>query len=94
MIPQTRHYVDREVIFNSFSECFVNYKAFMATFTTTMWEVNGAEFFRNHTWAAGANHPTSPYAMKEVAALCSLLLHKRDILATHAVLLYHENHGE
>ena len=94
MIPQTRHYVDREVIFNAFLEGSVNNKAFMATFTSTMWEVHGAEFYRNTTWVAGANHSTSPYAMKEAAALCSFLLHKRNISATHAAVLYHENPKE
>ena len=91
MIPQTRHYVDREVIFNAFSEYFVNVKAFKATFTSTMWKLHGAEVFRQITWVAGANHSASPYAMKEVAALCSFLLHKRNILATRAAVLYHEN---
>ena len=94
MIPQTRHYVDREVIFNAFSESFVNYKAFMVTFPSRMWKDRGAEVFRQITWVAGANHSTSPYAMKEVAALCSFLLHKRNILATRATVLYHENPKE
>ena len=94
MIPQTRHYVDREVIFNAFSEYFVNVKAFKATFTSRMWEVHGAEFFRDRTWVAGANHSASPYAMKEAAALISYVLNPRRILATRAAVLYHENHGE
>ena len=94
MIPQTRHYVDREVIFNAFLEGFVNYKAFKATFPSRMWEDRGAEVFRNHKWVAGANHSASPYAMKEAAALCSFLLHKRNILATRATVLYHENPKE
>ena len=94
MIPQTRHYVDREVIFNAFSESFVNYKAFMATFPSTMWKDRGAEVFRQITWVAGANHSTSPYAVKEAAALISFVLNPRRILATRAAVLYHENHGE
>ena len=66
-------------------------KAFKANVTSRMWEVHGAEVYSNVTYVAGANHSTSPYAMKEAAALCSFLLHKRNILATRAAVLYHEN---
>jgi len=55
MIPQTRHYVDRAVIYDHFKEHFQDKADFMKSVTSTMWNAHGSEYFSNITWVAGSS---------------------------------------
>ena len=55
MIPQTRHYVDRAVIYDHFEEHFQDKADFMKSVTSTMWNAHGSEYFSNITWVAGSS---------------------------------------
>ena len=95
MIPQTRHYVDRAVIYDHFKEHFQDKADFMKSITSTMWNAHGSEIFSNITWVAGSSHYASPYAMKDAVALCNFLfLDRMRALATRSVILYHMCHSE
>ena len=95
MIPQTRHYVDRAVIYDHFKEHFQDKADFMKSITSTMWNAHGSEVFRRITWVAGSSHYASPYAMKDAVALCNFLfLDRTRALATRSVILYHMCHSE
>ena len=91
MIPQTRHYVNRAVLYAHFEVHFENKKQFQKATSRKEWGLIGVptEPYRNIIWVSGASHSVSPYAMKEVSGLGSFLLHKDRIKATRATVLYH-----
>jgi len=94
MIPQTRYYVSRRVIFDRFSEKKLSWEVFLRSIPFSTWKRHGADFFRNEVWVAGSTHGESGYPMKEVAALCSYLLSSDRIEATRSAFLCHVCHEE
>ena len=94
MIPQTRHYVNRAVIFEHFGQYFSSWKNFLSFAPSSTWERYGAETFRNIVWVAGATHASSPYPMREAVGLCNFVLGKTRLQATSSAVLYHECHKE
>jgi hypothetical protein len=43
--PQTRHYVDRRLIFDKFEDTFEDYDDFTRIYDVNSWKSIGAEFF-------------------------------------------------
>ena len=108
MIPQTRHYVDRAVIYDHFKEHFQDKADFMKSVTSTMWNAHGSEIFSNITWVAGSSFGSLGRASgrwveplrltlrdEDAVALCNFLFPGRiRALATRSVILYHMCHSE
>ena len=48
MMPQTRHYVDRRLIFDKFDDMFKDYDDFTRICDINCWKSIGAELFREN----------------------------------------------
>ena len=94
MIPQTRHYVNRAVIFEHFGQYFPSWKNFLTFAPSSTRELYGAENFRSIVMVAGATHASSPYSMREAVGLCNFVLGRTRIHSTSSAVLYHECHKE
>ena len=91
MMPQTRHYVDRRLIFNKFVDIFEDYDDFTKTCDVNCWKSIGAEVFSRKWFVPGAFFSTHPYQLKDAMSLLGFALSSSNLLATRSAILYHFN---
>jgi hypothetical protein len=89
MIPQTRHYVDRLLIFNIFEDMFKDYDDFTRICDVNCWKSIEAEFFSKKWFVPGALNSAYPYQLKDAVSSFMFILNINNLLATRAAILYH-----
>ena len=94
MIPQSRHYIDRQLIFEAFKSDFEDYHEFLAISSIQTWQSLGAEKYSKTWFVPGSKFQTTPYQLKDAVALGALLFNQANALATRSALLFHFNHNE
>jgi hypothetical protein len=94
MIPQTRNYVDRRLIFEKFEDMFEDYDDFTRIYDVNCWKSIGAEFFSKKWFVPGAFFSTHRYQLKDAMSLLGFALSDSNSLATRSAILYHFNFGE
>ena len=94
MMPQTRHYVDRRLIFDKFEDMFEDYDDFTKTFDVNGWKSIGAELFSRKWFVPGALFSAHRYQLKDAMSLLGFLLSSSNSLATRSAILYHFNFGK
>ena len=75
MMPQTRHYVDRRLIFDNFEDMFEDYDDFTKIYDVNCWKSIGAEFFSKKWFVPGALFSAHPYQLKLSRVNFSLIEH-------------------
>ena len=94
MMPQTRHYVDRCLIFDKFDDMFKDYDDFTRICDVNFWKSIGAEFFSKKWFVPGAFFSAHPYQLKDAMSLMGFALSTTNSLTTRSAILYHSNFGE
>ena len=94
MTPQSRHYVERSLIFDHFKVHFNNLGEFTKLNGLHCCESLGAELFSKKWFVPDAFFPANPYQLKDAVSLSGLLLTVFNLLATRSAVLYHCNYGE
>ena len=94
MMPQTRHYVDRRLIFDNFEDMFEDYDDFTKIYDVNCWKSIGAEFFSKKWFVPGALFSAHPYQLKDAVALFVFVLNGSNSLATRSTILFHYNYRE
>ena len=94
MTPQSRHDVERSLIFDHFKVHFNNLDGFAKLYGLHCCESFGAELFSKKWFVPGAFFPANPYQLKDAVSLSGLLLDSSNLLATRSAVLYHCNYGE
>ena len=94
MPPQTRHYVDRRLIFNRFKALFKDHAEFTRIYDVSSWKSHGAELFSRKWFVPGALFSARSYQLKDAVSLSGFLLNSSNSLATHSAVLYHCNYRE
>jgi hypothetical protein len=61
MMPQTRHYVDRRLIFNKFEDMFKGHAEFTRVNTISSWKSLGAQLFSRNWFVSGALFSAHPH---------------------------------
>ena len=94
MIPQTRHYVDRRLIFDKVEVIIEDYDAFTRIYDINCWKSIGAELFSRKWFVPGALFSAHPYQLKDAISLLGFALSNSNSLATRSAILYHCNYAE
>ena len=69
MMPQTRHYTDRTIIFEENEEHFSWFEDFTKQHKTASWKSMDAEFFSKKWYLPGTLFRAAPYQLKDAFAL-------------------------
>ena len=94
MIPQTRHYTDRSIIFDHFKDLFYDFEEFVKLNIVPAWKSMGAEIFSREWYVPGAQFGAAPYQLKDAVSLGALAFSSSNSLATRSAMLFHFNHRE
>ena len=74
MMPQTRHYVDRRLIFDKFKDICEDNDDFTKIYDVNCWKSIGAEFFSKKWFVPGALFSAHPYQLKDAVTLVGFAL--------------------
>lgn len=88
MLPQWRHYVSLDIIFEQFQDFFTDAKAFNKLYPVSSWKETRGEVYNRKVWVPGSK---CDYALSDAKKLCQYVLHPSRRLATQSAVLYHEN---
>jgi hypothetical protein len=88
MSPQTRHNVDRRLIFNRFKALFKDHAEFTRIYDVSSWKSHGAELFSRKWFVPGALFSARPYQLKDVVALFGFVLSSSNLLETRSAIYF------
>jgi len=94
MMPQTRHYSERNLIFENFKDHFKDNNEFTKIYGRHSCESIGAEYFSKKWFVPGAFFSQHPYQLKDAVSLFGFVLSAVNSLATRSAILYHCNYRE
>ena len=93
-LPQSRHYVDRRLIFDRFEIHFKDYAEFTRIYDVSSWKALGAELFSRKWFVPGTLFSARSYQLKDSVALFGFVLNSSNSLATRSAILFHCNYVE
>ena len=94
MRPQTRHYIERTIIFERFKDYFSSHDDFMKKDGVPMWKLLGAEIYSRKWYLPGALFSSAPYQLKDAIAFGNFVFSPPRALGTRSAVLYSQNYPE
>lgn len=94
MVPLSRHWTSRDLIFARFTKHFDGVSDFNASIMPSAWCALGALKHNRTMFVPGTLHGGAPYSLSDAVKLAAYALHGSRVLGTRAAVLFHWNYPE